>query len=356
MKTSVLFLFPYPLYEAPSQRFRFVQYLNLLKQQGHYIETYSYLSPQAWEILYKPGNFFLKFLQIMRGYMGRLILLPKIRKFDYVFIHREAAPLGPPLIEFLIAKVLRKKIIYDFDDAIWLPNFSNNNRFFSFLKWYSNSRVICKWAYKVSCGNAYLCQFAKQYNTQVVYNPTTIDTENYHNQISQPNKKKFVIGWTGSHSTTRYLYDLVPVLKELEQKYDFELQVISDIPPDLELLSFKFIQWNKDREISDLLNFSIGIMPLKDDPWAQGKCGFKALQYMALGIPALVSPVGVNVQIVDDGINGYICTHANDWKTAIEKLINNHDLLIEISKNTRKKIVDHYSVISNSENFLSLFS
>jgi glycosyltransferase involved in cell wall biosynthesis len=355
-KNTIIFLFPYPLNEAPSQRFRFVQYLDILKQSGYHIETHAYLSDNAWKILYQPGKIFGKFLRILRGYLNRLLLLPKINRFDYVFIHREAAPLGPPIIEFLIAKVLRKKIIYDFDDAIWLPNFSESNKFFSFLKWYSNSKVLCKWAYKVSCGNEYLCNFAKQYNANVVYNPTTIDTDNYHNKISNQTKNKFVIGWTGSHSTTRYLNEIVEVLKKLEDKYDFELQVIADISPEIDLKSFRFIKWNKENEINDLLNFNIGIMPLKDDPWAAGKCGFKALQYMALGIPALVSPVGVNTKIVDHGLNGFICKTKEDWETAIEKLLQDHQLLLEMAQCTRKKIIEHYSVRSNTVNFLNLFS
>jgi glycosyltransferase involved in cell wall biosynthesis len=356
MKPSIIFLFPYPLHEAPSQRFRFVQYLEILKQQGYRYETHSYLSDNAWKILYQPGRFFSKFLRIIRGYINRLTLLPKINSFDYVFIHREAAPLGPPLIEFLIAKVLRKKIIYDFDDAIWLPNYSESNKFFSFLKRYSNSKTICRWAYKISCGNDYLCRFARNYNNNVIYNPTTIDTENYHNRVSNQDRDVFVIGWTGSHSTTRYLNEIIEVLGRLEKKYRFELHVIADIAPNINLNSMRFIKWTKQNEINDLLQFSIGIMPLKDDQWASGKCGFKALQYMALGIPALVSPVGVNTKIVDDGINGFICKSDEDWERNIEQLILNRERLLKMSEMTRKKIVDKYSVKSNTDNFLSLFS
>jgi glycosyltransferase involved in cell wall biosynthesis len=116
------------------------------------------------------------------------------------------------------------------------------------------------------------------------------------------------------------------------------------------------VKWKKDTEIEDLLGFNIGIMPLVDDKWANGKCGFKALQYMSLGIPALVSPVGVNTQIVDDGINGFICNSEVEWKIAIEKLLTDKSLLEEMSKQTRKKIVDNYSVKSNSKNFIELFS
>jgi glycosyltransferase involved in cell wall biosynthesis len=97
-------------------------------------------------------------------------------------------------------------------------------------------------------------------------------------------------------------------------------------------------------------------MPLLDDKWARGKCGFKALQYMALGIPALVSPVGVNTKIVDPGINGYICQNEGDWKASLRELLTNKNLWQEMSRNTRIKIEDYYSVRSNSDNFLKLFS
>ena len=188
-----------------------------------------------------------------------------------------------------------------------------------------------------------------------MYNPTTIDTENYHNKISKQDSKPFVIGWTGSHSTTRYLNEIVEVLQELETKYEFELRVIADIPPEIKLKSFRFVKWKKETEIEDLLGFSIGIMPLVDDQWAAGKCGFKALQYMALGIPALVSPVGVNTKIVDDGINGFVCTTKDDWKRAIESLITNRELLLSMAKNTRSKIENQYSVHSNALNFKHQF-
>lgn len=353
---SVIFLFPYPLKEAPSQRFRFVQYLPHLKEAGINYDCFSYLSENAWRQLYQPGNFLSKFLRIADGYRKRLALLTKIKKYDFVFIHREAAPVGPPLLEWIIAKILKKKIIYDFDDAIWLPNFSHSNRAFSFLKGYGNVKHICRWAWKVSCGNQYLCEFAAQYNKQVVYNPTTIDTENHHNKIKEHKGERPVVGWTGSHSTLRYLLELIPVLRELDKEIDFEFRVIADINPEFNLKNFSFVQWNKDSEIDDLLGFDVGVMPLVNDKWANGKCGFKALQYMALGIPALVSPVGVNTRIVDHGVNGFICHDEKDWYRYLQQVLSNHSMLVEMGKSTRQKILDHYSVKSNQENFVELFT
>ncbi|WP_298356072.1 glycosyltransferase [Runella sp.] len=314
------------------------------------------MSNEIWDILYLPGRFPRKALAIIGGLFKRFFLLFTLKKYDFIFIHREATPIGPAFFEYFAARWLKKKIIYDFDDAIWIPNYSEANSFFSFLKGYSNVKHICKWVYKISCGNEYLCDYARQFNKNVVYNPTTIDTENYHNKVKNQDTDNFVIGWTGSHSTIRYIEEVIPVLSELEEKYTFQFMVISDLKPTYNLKSLVYHKWNKHSEIEDLLKFNIGIMPLKDDKWANGKCGFKALQYMALGIPALVSPVGVNTRIVDDKINGFICTSPEDWKNAIEAIMKDKSLNKEIAKNTRIKIENHYSVKSNTANFIDLFS
>ncbi|MCB0820660.1 MAG: glycosyltransferase, partial [Bacteroidetes bacterium] len=310
---------------------------------------------EIWKILYLPGKFPRKAFAILGGLFRRFFLLFSLGKYDYIFIHREATPIGPAFFEFIAAKLLRKKIIYDFDDAIWIPNYSEANSFFSFLKGYANVKHICGYAWKVSCGNDYLCEWASHFNRQVVYNPTTIDTMNLHNQIKNTDDEPFVIGWTGSHSTVRYLNELIPVIEELEKDFHFEFRVISDLPPEFNLHSLRFIKWKKETEISDLLSFHVGVMPLLNDKWAKGKCGFKALQYMSLGIPALVSPVGVNTKIVDQGINGFICSSPEDWKESLTKLLSSKDLLNQMSRNTRIKIEENYSVKSNSSNFLKLF-
>jgi glycosyltransferase involved in cell wall biosynthesis len=352
----ILFIVPYPEGMAPSQRFRFEHYFNDFNSRNIQYDVSSFIDLETWEVLYQPGFFFRKMTGLLKGYMRRFKDLLRSRKYDYVFIHREFSPLGPPLMEWWLAKICRAKIIYDFDDAIWIPNYSEHNSFTFYLKRYSNTRNLCRWAYKVSCGNDYLCNYARLYNKQVVYNPTVIDTERHHNREASPTSGKFVIGWTGSHSTIQYLNEIFPVIKELEQDYDFEFRVISDVPPSFSLRSLKFIRWNKETEISDMLDFSVGIMPLRDDQWAQGKCGFKALQYMALGIPALVSPVGVNTRIVDHGINGFHCRNQAEWKEALVKCLTDQSLLQKLRRSTRQKVVNYYSVNSNRENFFSLFT
>src|SRR5690606_2340693 len=153
---------------------------------------------------------------------------------------------------------------YDFDDAIWIPNTSEENKIAAGFKWHQKVGLICKWSYKISCGNEYLCEYAIKYNGNVTYNPTTIDTEKLHNPKLLSDIQKddtIVIGWTGSHSTLSYLNDLIPVISRLEQSYKFKFLVIANKNPEYPLKSFEFRHWNVSSEISDLSLIDIGIMP-----------------------------------------------------------------------------------------------
>lgn len=211
----------------------------------------------------------------------------------------------------------------------------------------------------MSAGNHYLQAYAKKFNAASFVNPTTIDTEFLHKKDLYPtlkNENTIVIGWTGSHSTLKYLEDLVPVLQSVEEKYpNARFHVIADKPPFLKLKNLIFKQWSKENEIPDLTEFDIGIMPLPDDEWAKGKCGFKALQYMALETPCMASPVGVNTSIIQHGSNGFLCSTSMEWLNCFDTLIVNNALREEIGKAGRITVEKNYSVRSNASNFLSLF-
>jgi len=353
---KVLFLFPYPSGTAASQRFRFEQYLPFLEEAGITYRLEPFLDQSTWQILYKPGHHWAKLAGILKGFGRRIRLLPRVPAYDFVFIHREAAPLGPPLLEWCIARVFRKRIIYDFDDAIWLPNTSAHNRMAARLKWHQKTAAICRWAYKVSAGNRYLADYAGEYNSRVTVNPTTIDTVGLHNQVKNQATAEVVIGWTGTHSTIGYLEAILPVLRELEQAYRFTFLVISDQPPAFHLRSLRYIPWTKTTEREDLLRMNIGVMPLTDDLWAEGKCGFKALQYMALGIPAVASPVGVNRDIIQDGINGYLCRTDSKWKQALTDLLQSREIRTRLGQAARQRVEKGYSVQANRFTFLRFFT
>jgi glycosyltransferase involved in cell wall biosynthesis len=353
---KILFLVPYAYDKAPSQRFRFEQYLGELGKKGWSFRVSPFLDDSAWAVLYRKGHFLPKVLGVFRGYFRRLIDLVSLFRYDVVFIHREASPFGPPWMEWLITKVFRKYTVFDFDDAIWIPNASETNYYTTrLLKSFSKTASIVRWSTVISCGNRYLADYASKYNSNAIVNPTTIDTEGWHNAVAAPESTRFVIGWTGSHSTVQVLELLLPVFQYLESKYDFELHVICDAPPKFRLRSLRFIPWSKEVEVRELLKFNVGIMPLADDEWARGKCGFKALQYMSVGVPAVVSNIGVNAEIVDHGVNGFVCSTTEDWKNSLEQLIQQPQLALELGSRARRKVLDHYSVSANTANFISLF-
>jgi glycosyltransferase involved in cell wall biosynthesis len=358
--TKILFLVPYPLHESPSQRFRFEQYFHILEKAGHRYTVQSFLDSGNWKIFFRPGNSFLKLLTLLKGYCRRVMMLFTALSYDFIFIHREATPLGPPLIEYILAKILRRKIIYDFDDAIWMTDRQHEPALLSFLKWRKKVRYICGWSFRVSCGNEYLMKYALQYNKNAVYNPTTIDTEAWHNPELYNTKKNpdiITIGWTGSHSTLKYLNAIEPVFRQIALDFPFvNFLIIADRPPDFSISQLTFKQWNARTEIEDLLAIDIGVMPLPDDEWSKGKCGFKALQYMALKVPAVVSPVGVNTSIVDNGVDGFIASTSDEWYQCLTKLIADQKLRLEMGEHARKKVINHYSVQSNTSTFLSLFT
>ena len=354
----ILFFTPYPAGRAPSQRFRFEQYLGILTAHGHQHREVSFLDEATWDILYRPGHAAAKVKGILRGFGRRLGHVWAARRYDFVFVHREAAPLGPPVFEWLLAKVLQKRLIYDFDDAIWIANTSEANKAAAGLKWHGKVGQICGWAYKNSCGNTFLAAYARRFNTRTVVNPTTIDAQDLHNRVrDQGAPGRLVIGWTGTHSTLKYLDQVVPVLARLEAEgLDFEFRVISNQPPELPLRSLVYLPWRKETEIADLLGFHVGLMPLEDDAWAQGKCAFKALQYMALGVPALVSPVGMNTEVVQHGQNGFVCATPADWEAGLRQLLADSALRQRLGHAARATVEARYSVAANTPNFLGLFA
>lgn len=354
---KILFVFPYPSQTAASQRFRFEQYLDLLEKEGIEYDLAPFLDIGTWEVLYKKGHHLKKIIGIIRGFSNRFFLLFRLTKYDFIFVHREASPLFFPFFEFISAVILRKKIIFDFDDAIWIPNTTEENKWISKLKFHSKTALIIRWAYKVSAGNRFLAEYARKSNPAVIVNPTTIDTEKQHNPelFKKIEQKDPTIGWTGTHSTLVYLQEIIPVIRELEKKYTFQFLVIADKNPDFDLKSFQFKPWNIETEIEDLMQIDIGLMPLQEDKWAKGKCGFKALQYMALEIPALVSPVGVNPDIVRNEKDGFVCFTEEDWLFYLSDLLENEEKRIAMGKNARQQVIENYSFLSNSKNFLSFF-
>lgn len=357
MAKKVLFLLPYPLKRAPSQRFRVEAFFGSLDKVGTRYHVEPFLDERTWKVLYQQSSGLTKVYGVLKGYLRRFyVVIFLVHQYQFVFIHREAAPVGPPIFEWIIAKLWRKKIIYDFDDAIWIADTTAVNRVVNWVKAFWKVRFICKWAYKISAGNNFLCTYAKKYNPNVVLLPTCVDVVGRYNKLKEQHSEKVVIGWTGSHSTMKYLDFLIPVLNRIVEQHNIEIIIISNHPPGFALPKLKFITWKESTEIEDLLQLNMGLMPLEQDEWSEGKCGFKIIQYMALGIPAIASAVGVNTSIIDHGGSGFICTTEDEWHKAITRLILEPDLRQDMGRLGREKIEKAYSVQRYEGTFSGLFS
>jgi glycosyltransferase involved in cell wall biosynthesis len=353
---KILFLVPYPVKRSPSQRFRFEQYFGLLSDSGISYSVKPFTVDKDYQFLFSNGTPVRKVSILIKGFARRFATLLILHRFNFIFIHREAAPIGPPVFEWLTAKVFRKKIIYDFDDAIWLTDRSDESWLTKKLRARNKISAICKLSYKVSAGNRYLRDYAVKYNSQTVVNPTTIDTLKIL-ETNRNENNEVVIGWTGSHSTLKYLKGIESVLQTLERDYsNVRFLFIADQQPDLSLNRLSFKHWKLETENEDLSEIDIGIMPLPDNEWTRGKCGFKILQYMAMSIPAVASPVGVNSQIIENEENGFVCETETEWLHALRRLVEDNSLRKKFGVSGQRLVAKNYSTSSNSSNFMALFT
>lgn len=367
----ILVLCPYPPGTAGSQRFRFEQYLEALTREGFEVVQEPFWDEATWEILYRKGHRRKKVLGTLRGLARRLRPLLKARSFDYVFIHLEACPIGPPLVEAALF-ALGTKVIFDIDDAIYLPATSRANRLAAALRWRSKVAWTARRSHRVIAVNDHIKRWASQYSDRVVTIPTTIDP-NYHRPRPQPTERagddgngrsdpepatKPVIGWTGTRSTLPYLELALPALKKLQREREFTLEVIADVAPEIRGIDdLKFVPWSKESEVSALQDFDIGLMPVPDTEWVKGKVGFKAIQYSAVGVPCVTSNVGAGPDVVRDQETGFVVENSDDaWVGALRTLIDNPDRRIKMGAAAREHVLRTYSVPSQTSAYLELFS
>ena len=357
MDSRILFLLPYPLQSAPSQRFRIELFFPELEKSRITYDVSSFMDMETWNILYRGGGAISKLWGVLKGFSRRwFTVLFRCWRYQYVFIHREAAPIGPPVFEWILARLFGKKIIYDFDDAIWMSDSTVENRFVRWIKCRWKIKYICRWSYKISAGNLFLHNYAQQFNSNVTIIPTCVDTDLHHNKIKDHKEGHLTIGWTGSHSTLKYLEIILPAIASLQQEFNFTFLIISNKPPAFELKNLKFVKWNEKSEVDDLLHMDIGVMPLPDNLWSEGKCGFKLVQYLSLGIPAVASMAGVNKKIIEQGVNGFLCENVSEWKCALQKLLTDSMLRKSMGVEGRRKIGQEYSIRSQKTKFIELFS
>jgi glycosyltransferase involved in cell wall biosynthesis len=358
-KRRILVLCPYPHGTAASQRFRFEQYLELLRADGFRVDQASFWDEATWKILHAPGHLPRKITGIASGVGRRLLTLAGAYRYDYVFIHLEAAPLGPPIIEALLW-LMRRKIIYDIDDAIFMsPAGEQDKSLLKLLKWRSKVAFTTKRAYKVLAVNQHLAEWAQRFNPRVSLIPTTIDPD-YHRPaaVAPPKNGRPVIGWTGTFSTAPYLDVVRGALERLQRSHSFKLRAICNRDPGFTNLdAYEFVPWKEATEIEDLQQFDIGIMPVPDTPWALGKVGFKAIQYSAVGVPPVASDVGSARDVIDDGRTGLLVPNTEEaWISALSRLLDDETLRIRLGRAARERVLRTYAIPAQRDNYRALFS
>ncbi len=353
---KILFIQPYPT-EGASSRYRVEQYVPYLEGKGIKCIVRPFVSAKFYKILYRKGFYLKKIIFFFQSSINRFFDVFIGSRSDLIFIHLEAFPFGPPFLEYIFAKILRKKIIYDLDDAIYLSNASTANRFLKYLKCPSKIQKIIKMSYYVITCNEYLGVYAKGLNNRVTVIHTSLDIEKFA-PIIKNRSGDIVIGWVGSHSTAGYLERLKSVFLKLAEKYKFTLKIVGagDFKIDIPNLNIVTLDWSLNDEIKQFQSLDIGIYPLPDIEWTKGKSGFKTIQYMSVAVPCVVSNVGANRDIIKDGVNGYIAETEKEWIEKISKLIESSELRRNIGLEGRKTVGEKFSMQVNAPKYLEIIN
>ena len=347
-------------YTGPSSRYRYYNYKECLKKQN--IEMT--ISPLFTETYFHTTSKMLKSLNVLKAYVLRMVLLLKLlfglKQYDLLMIEYELFPFFPALFERLL--VLRGvRYLVDYDDAIFHKYDLHGNGLVRRLLGGKIGQVM-KMAETVVVCNAYLEQYARQYNSKTLRLPTVVLLEKYkeamrdHKELSA---KPFTIGWIGSKSTSVYLLDILPAIEKFASTYDVRFNFVGfdeTVLPEgaRKRCKINTIKWSEETEIQEILNFDIGIMPLRSDPWSKGKCGFKLVQYMSCRKPVVASPVGINISLVESGTNGFLAETADEWFGAFEKLYLDRDLAVKMSEDNWRKIESEYNHEKNCDEYSQL--
>jgi len=297
-----------------SSRMRTYQYVPVLKKHGINFHVMPLLRDDYVQRLYAKRS--INWIQLAADYLRQALRLINVKKFDLVWIEKELFPNLPAWGEQLFA-ALGVPYVVDYDDAIFHNYDISNNP----LKRLLSKKIdkVMENAALVVCGNRYLAQRAQRAGARCVETvPTAVELQRY---IARTHVKseQVTIGWIGSPATIKYLHDIVPALQEASIDLPIRVHVIGanlDVPG----VEVNCLSWSEENEANEICSFDIGVMPLPDSSWERGKCGYKLIQYMACGVPAIASPVGVNNEIVEHGVNGYLALSKADWVSALRRL------------------------------------
>lgn len=321
---------------GPSSRYRYVQYQSRLKRLGVDLELRPLFGAFWFTLLRlpRPVRALAKLAYTPWRFLVRLRDLLALRASDVVVVEHQLFPYLPAWFE---ARLARRRLGYvlEFDDAIYLT-FAHRAKL----------ERLCSLARVVVVGNAFLAEFARPFARAVEISPTTIDLERYPAEpvarTHDASPRPLVIGWIGLPYNFDALASIAEPLRDLAREFSFVLRVVSAGAPDLPGVRVEAVPWTLDGEVEAIREFDLGVMPLVDDEWSRGKCGLKILQYFAAFVPVVASPVGVNSTIVDHGINGFLATNADDWRSSLRTLLADPNLRARFALAGRKRVEERY--------------
>ncbi len=326
---------------GPSSRYRVYQLLSSLREAGIQCTVSPAISDALYTEIYRQGIRGARRTAFFQTWCTRKTDLARLNDFDAVFVQKGVFPGLYAGFEKQISH--RKPIIFDFDDAIWLPR-EGGSPILRALHRDSSVQSILRCASAIIAGNNFLADYAHQFNTRVTVIPSAIDLTHYPavSSFSPPSSPLSLptVGWIGSRTTLPYLKPLAPVF----QKLGVKPRVIASGDPSSLGFDYDFRQWKLESELDELSQISIGIAPLPDTPWERGKCGVKVLQYMANGIPVVASSVGVHKEMIRHGENGFLASTTDEWIQSLRSLIADADLRARIGAAGQKLVEERYSL------------
>ncbi len=321
-----------------STRYRVLKHLNGLSTAGFDVVVETGSAPRSgWMRL--PSRLF----ELIRDTQSR-------PDADLLFIQRRTYP--PPFARRLAEFEL--PVVFDFDDALYLPPPFADQGTRSHDRYRGNFEATCRAAEFVISGNSELASQVPHDRVETI--PTAIDCRQFSPSAIAAAIGP-VIGWVGYSDNLPYLEALADPLRELAHRHhDLRLLVVADRPPQIDGVRVDFRPWSLATEVSCFRDMGIGIMPLEDTPWTRAKCSFKLLQYMALGIPAVASPVGMNREVVEDGRNGCLASTPEEWFICLDRLLGDCDLRQKLAAAGRDTVVGRYSLEAISPRLISLLN
>ena len=325
MRVRVLALASYPV-EGASSRFRIVQFIQPLAARGIDVTFSPFLDASLFAALYDPKKLVRRLPRVALRTLGRLA--DAFRTADVVLVQREAMLFGPPVIEWLAARLLRRPLLLDLDDATYIAVSSPvYGRMATLLKRPGKTDRLIRWARTVICGNPNLAGYAQARGAHTSVIPTVVDSRVFFPRTSSSSDLP-TIGWIGTHTTFPFLERLLPLFERLGRERRFRVRIIGSGHEHVRIdgIEVETRTWDIDREAEDFRSLDIGVYPLADDDWNAGKSGLKAVQYMASGVPFVMSPVGVCAAMGRAGETHFTAVTDDDWLAALRRLLDDEEL------------------------------